>query len=156
MTVSCSGRREGLVVTPVEASVDDDRAWDERSAVLVVPQIRRPQLVTEDRRLPGDAALDGASVRVEQQLGGVASQTGCRIPRAVDTVAVALSGTDTWDVAVPAEARDLREVQARFHSVSVEEAELDSLGYLREHAEVRATVKEGRTKVVGPARPDPW
>ena len=57
------------VVAPVEERVDDDVLRHERRAVGRVPPPRVAPLIVKQRLVPGQVALDGLGVGVEQQLG---------------------------------------------------------------------------------------
>ena len=141
------------VVTPVEVVADDDRARHVRSAVHLVAPSRRGHLVAEDGRPPLDGAVDGAGVGVQEQLVRVAAPPGPRVPGPVDAVAVALARSDAGQVAVPAVAGHLRQVDAALPTIVVEEAQLDAFRDPREDAEVGAQAVERRAKRIGPTGP---
>ena len=94
-------RAQLAIAVPVEERVDDDAAGHERGRVGVVALVGGRPAVAVDGFVPGDLALDGLGVRVEEELGRVAAQPGARVPGAVDPVAVALAGLDVGELAVP-------------------------------------------------------
>ena len=50
--------------------------------------------MAEDRVIPRDGAIDGARIRIEQKLAGVAATALGGLPGAVNAVAVAVAGAD--------------------------------------------------------------
>ena len=66
---------------------------------------RRNQVVSDlvgvEGRPQVHSAVQGAGVRVQQQLAGVVEQTLMRVPGPVDAVAVALAGSDSGNVGAP-------------------------------------------------------
>ena len=102
--------------------------------------------MTVHRRVPLDLAGDGASVRVEQQLRGIAPLPGRRIPRSVDPKAVALAGLDAGQVALPHERITLLEIEPRLPARVVEQAHLDRISDAREQAEARAAAVVASTQ----------
>ena len=61
------------VDAPVEERVDHHALGHAGSGVLLVGTVRIAEAVAEQRLVPLDLAVDGLSVRIEQQLAGVAS-----------------------------------------------------------------------------------
>jgi hypothetical protein len=102
---------------------------------------------------PADLSLDRQGVRVEKELGRIAAEAGGRLPGPVHAVSIALTGPDTRQVPVPAVAGHLGQLDALLAAILVEEAEVDPLGDLAEHAEVRAATVVGRAEPVRLAGP---
>ena len=59
------------------------------------------QFVSEDRRVPVEAAGEGLGVRIDQQLRGIEALAALGIVRAVNAIAVQLAELDAGQVAVP-------------------------------------------------------
>ena len=142
------------VFAPVEPRADDDRERHGAGTVGVVADGRVDRLVAVDLRSPVDRAGDGLRVGIEQQLGRVAPASVARIPWAVDPEAVALTGTETIDVAGVDEVLRFGKPEAGLVAVVVEQAELDVLGHLREDGEVHSGAVEVRPEGEDVARPD--
>ena len=139
MTVSCSFRRSGAITFPVEGIVDDDGFWRVRRVVVVVAlEIVSAERIGKHRRVPGDAAGNGARVGIDEELCGIAAESVCGIPGPVHPKAVTLAGADAAKVRVPAERGPLGKVDARLVSVAIEQAQLHTLGDFREDREIRA------------------
>jgi hypothetical protein len=98
------GPVEPHVALPVERVVDHDGAWDRGRGVAVVGQLLVIRRIAEDARpVEADRAVDRLRVGVDQELGGVEAVAPRRLVGALDAVAVALSGADVRQVAVPVE-----------------------------------------------------
>jgi hypothetical protein len=101
------GRLQPPVAFPVEGGVDDDALRDRCRVVLAVGRevgFLPAQRIREDvGGVPVDGAVDRLRVGVDQELGGVEAVAPRRLVGAVDAVAVALSGADVRQVAVPVE-----------------------------------------------------
>ena len=128
------------VVAPGKGAVDDDPLGHAPGVVLLVPHqiIPTPQRIAEDRGVPIDAAGQRPRVRVDEELGPVEAMSGLRLPRAIDPIAIALTGTDAREIAVP----DVGGHLAQRHALLVlpgivEQAELDPGRVLAEEREVR-------------------
>ena len=146
-----------LVVFPVEAAVDDDPLRHAARAVtLVGDELVRPVLrsgvaghrrsrVREDGLAVVDLALDGARVRIDEQLVRIEDEAARRLVGAPRTEAVALSGTEPVDVAVPDVHRLLAQRDPRL-AMLVEEAEIHARGVLGVDGEVHALSVEGRAE----------
>ena len=149
---------ERPVALPVEAGVDDDAAGHRDRVVGLVRHlapVRPGRPVREGvRGLPAHAAVDRLGVGIEQQLGGVEAVSALGCVGAVHAQAVALARADAGEVAVPVEGRPLRQLDALFAVVVVEQAELDPLRMLGEDREVRAAAVPSRTQRERTARPD--
>ena len=143
------------VVAPLEPWVGDHRPRHERRAVRVVAfPVVAAERVTVNGGVPPDLAVDRRGVGIEQQLARIAPQAVLRVVRAVDAVAVTLPVADPRQEAVPHVAVDLGHVQPLFRGAAlVEQAQLDSLGYLGKQREVRpdAVVAWRRADTAGPA-----
>ena len=140
---------------PVEERVDDDGLGRAGRGVVVVAAVGIAEVVAEQRLIPLERAVDGLGVRVQQQLVGVAPVTRGRVVRPVHAVAVALAGFDGRDETVPDETVHLRQGDAGgLGSVGVEQTQLDLLGDLAEHREVRARPVVGGSERVGLSWPD--
>src|SRR5215211_6596805 len=97
-------RRVGAaVVAPGKGAVDDDPLGHAPGVVLLVPHqvVPTPQRIAEDRSIPIDSTCQRSCVRIDEELGPVEAMSGLRLPRAIDPIAVALTGTDTREIAVP-------------------------------------------------------
>ena len=80
---------------------------------------------------------DRTRIRIEQQLGGVVTQSLVRRVAAVDPVPVPLAGSDVGDVPMPHQVGALHERMGRHLSAAlIEEHEVDGLSALREDREV--------------------
>ena len=90
-------------------------------------------------------ALDCASVRVEQQLGGVVAQAARRIIGPADARAVELPWLYPRNKAVPHVAVTLRQSQPFLGAVGIEQAQGHLLA-VRRHSEVRAVRAAGRAQ----------
>src|SRR5664280_3603950 len=96
----------GPVGAPAEAVGDDDAAGHERRRISLIEHgdVRTEgalEPLPEDLLAPCDLALYRAGVGIEQQLRGIVAVALFGLPRAVRAQAVALSGPDPLDVAVP-------------------------------------------------------
>ena len=148
------GDVEAAVALPVEERVDDDAVQHVGGRVVVVARVGVAEVVAVQRLVPVDGAGRGLGVGVEQQLVRVEPQAVLGLVRAVHAVAVALAGLDGRQVAVPDEAVDLGQLDARLGAGrSVEQAELDALCVLAEDREVGAAAVERRPQRVGAAGP---
>src|SRR5258708_10252400 len=143
----------GPVVAPVEVRVVYDRPRHEGGAVVVVARALVAEVVGKARLVPVDLALDGLGVRIEEQLGRVAPLAALRRPGPVDPVAVALPGSDGRQIRVPAERIDLLQAEPLLAALVVEQAELDSIGGLREQREGPPPASPRRPEGVGASRP---
>src|SRR5262245_13389591 len=138
---------ERLVALPVETIVHDDRLRHVRAAVGVLTlQIVAAERVGEDRRRPVDLAGDGACIWIDEQLGRVAPMALRRIPGTVNAVSIALPSSDAANVAMPAVSGLLGQIHTRLVSLVVEQAELHTLGDLREDREVGAEAVPRRSE----------
>ncbi len=142
------------VVAPVEEGIGDHRVHRVAERVVAVERGGVAEAVGEQRLVAVDLAVDGLRIGVEQQLARVAAVSVRQVVRPVDPVAVALARLDPRHVSVPDEAVDLDQLVSGLSTVSVDQAELDALGHLREEGEVHAGAVIGRAERVRPPRPD--
>jgi len=124
-----------------------------RGVVVARHQVAGADRVAEDGLVPVDHSLDGASVGVEQQLGGVEAQAAPRVEGAVDAEPVALVRHDARHVAVPGVGGDLGQLEPALGAALVEEAQLDGLRLLGEDREIRALSVPGGAERPRPAGP---
>ena len=115
------------IVAPIELPATYDRPGHVRS------RVRR--IIALKRGIPAHRAGDGACVRVEKKLRGVAPGSGVGIPCAVHAKAVARSMPDAVDVRSPHVSLVGFEGSPGFSALVVEEAQLDRLGDATEHGE---------------------
>ena len=148
------GDVEASVALPVEERVDHHGLGHVRAGVVVVARVLVAEGVAVQALVPVDVARGGLGVGVEQQLVRVAAQPLLRVPRPAHPVAVALTGLDPRQVAVPDVGVDLGQLDPGLGAGLVEEAELDLLGDLAEQREVGAAPVERRAQRVGAPRPD--
>ncbi len=120
------------VTLPVEERVDHHAVGHVRGRVVVVARVRVAEVVAEQRLVPVDVTGGGLGVRVEQQLVGVAPDAVRGVPRAVHAIAVALTGLDAGQVAVPDVGIHLGELDPRL------------VGRLREGRPRTGTARPGR------------
>ena len=135
MTESCSGMSGAAVVAPGKGAVDDDPLGHAPGVgVLVLEQvIAASQRIAEDRRIPVDTAGQRPRVRVDEQLRRVEAMSGFRLPRTIDPIAIALTGTDTRQITMPDVGRYLAQRHALLVlACFVEQAELDPSRVLTE------------------------
>ena len=156
------------VAAPVEERVDHHVLRHPRRTVCGVPLRRIAELVVEQRVVPVDVPFDGLRVRVEQQLGAVAAPPARRIVGSVHAIAVTLARCDAGQVAVPDEVVDFGQLDLRFCEraaaaaslgalagrIAIEQAQLHTLGNLREQGKVRTPSVPRRTERVRRSRPD--
>ena len=148
------------VALPVEGVVDHDRLGHRGGVVLVVGLEVGVLVAVGDVGqdvgvvLPVDGALDRLGVGVDQQLVGVEAVALVGRVGPVHAVAVALSGADPGQVAVPVSARRAGHLDPRLLAVVVEQAQLHALGVLGEDREVGAVAVPGRAERERPAGPD--
>src|SRR5580692_150507 len=96
------GDAQRVVITPLKPGVGDHRPGNEGRAVRVVADaIVTAEVVAIDGAVPSDLAVQRLGVRVLQQLGRIAAQSGIGVMRSVYAVAVALSRTYSGKEAVP-------------------------------------------------------
>src|SRR5678816_4174847 len=115
-----SGR---VVLAPVEALVDDHGFRHVPRAVAVVAlQVVAAQRIRKHRVIPLDVAADRLRIRIDQQLCRMTALPLCRIPWPVHAKTVALPGTDTRQVAMPAERGVFRQANTPFVTGVIEEA----------------------------------
>ncbi len=134
-------RRVGTaVVAPGKRLVDDHAARHRRRGVDAADaHVVAAEAVPEQRAAVAEAAGDGASVRIEQQLGRVVAQSFMRRVATVHAEPVALTGADVGDVSVPHEVGSLdQRMGGELGAALVEEHEVDRLGALRKDREVGA------------------
>ncbi len=138
------GRLRPLVVVPVVVVVHDHGLGHVRRGVPVVPDgVGDVPLgpVADGAAggvVRGVAAVDGAGVRVEQQLRRVPAGARPRVPPAVHPEAVAGAGQDAGQVAVPGLEVLLGEAVPGLPAVLVEQAQVDGLRAGRPEREVGA------------------
>ena len=148
------GRARRPVVRPVEERARHDALGHVRARVEVVDgTVRVLEAVAEQGLVPVDLALDGGGVGIQQQLGGVAAKPGGGLERAVDPEPVALPRAQLRRVAVPDHRRALGQGDPRLGAVGLEQAELDRVGDLGEHGEVRPRAVVGRAEREGGSGP---
>ena len=151
------------VVAPVEVVVDDHAAPDVRRGVALVAgaeTVHGAQVVVDlvavDRGVGGELAADGPGVGVEQELVGVEPQTLGGGPGPVDPVAVALTGLEAGQGAVPDAAADLGQGVAGLDLVgplALEEAHPHRRRVGGVHGEVGGLRAPGRAEGPVAARP---
>ena len=115
MIVSWYGVRGARSDCPVEERVDHHAGHGVAQRVdhrrgAAGREVVGLQVVGEQRLGEVEVAVEGLAVRVEQQLARIAAVTRRGIPRPVHPEAVALTGGDGGQVAVPDVAVDLVEV----------------------------------------------
>ena len=138
------------VVGPLERRVaHDGQGHAGRRVGLVGHQVVTPQGVPVGGLAPLNGPADRFGIGVEQQLVGVAAQPGLRVEGAVNPVAVAGSGLQPLQVAVPAVGVDLGEQVALLLAVIVEQAQLDGFGQLGVDGKVGPQPVVGRTEGKG-------
>src|SRR5687768_16801113 len=128
------------VIPPGKGAVDDDPLGNAPGVGIVVPDqiITAFQGIAEDGGIPIDTAGQRPRVRVDEELGWVEAMSGLRLPRAVDSIAVALAGTDAREIAVPDVGRNLSQRHALLVLPGVvEQAQLDPRCVLAEEGEIR-------------------
>src|SRR5207302_5517441 len=109
------------IVAPVEVGIGDYGPWHEGCAIgAIEDEVSLGKVVRVDRLVPFRVTLDGARVRIEQQLGGIGAQALLRLPGAMDSIAVALAGIHADQVPVPDEPGALREIDEALVAVAVE------------------------------------
>ncbi len=151
------GRARPLHALPVERIIDHDRPGDGGGVVFVV-DLQVGVLAAGDigqgaGSVVVDAALDGLGVRVDQQLGRVEPVALGRVPRAVDPVAVALTGIHAGELDVPVERLAVHDRHPLLVAVVVEQAELHGRGVLGEQREVGGGPVPGGADGPGAAGP---
>ncbi len=142
------------VVAPVEGGVDHHGQHGVPETVGGVPLLRAVEPVPEERRVRVQPAVDGLGVGVQQQFGRVAAVALLRPVGAVHPVAVALSGPDAGQVAVPDEVVDLGQRDQPLRAVVGDQREFDLPGDLGEQREVRARAVVGGSQRIGASGPD--
>jgi len=139
---------------PLEARVDDDALRCDGGAVSIVAGeigIAVADRVAEQAVVPSNRSVDGLGVGIEEQLGRVEALPRGRVPRAVDSVAIAQPGAHTHEVGVPHLIGSL--VQRGLGDLivavgTVEQAELDRRRVLRKDREVDPSTVPRRTQGV--------
>ena len=142
------------ILPPVKEGTDHHRPGHRACRIRIVRLLGVVEPVGKDRLAPGDRAVDGLRVGVEQQLGRVGPLTRSRLPRAVDPEAVSLPGDYLGEVGMPHEPVALGELDPRLGAVVCEEAELYRLRHFREDRYVRPGAVEGGAERVRLAGPD--
>ena len=149
------------VALPEERVVDDDRFRNRDRVVLVVDLevgviVADARYVGQHVRLgrPVDGAVDRLGVGIDEQLGRVEAMALVGRVRTVHAVAVALARSDVRQVAVPVLRPPLGHLDARLVVLVVEQAQLDPLGVLGEHGEVRAAAVPRGAERIWLAGPD--
>jgi hypothetical protein len=133
-------RVRAAVIAPRKGLIDNDAAGHGRRRVDTADaQVVAAEPVSKERASMTEAARDGASVGVEQQLRRVVPEPFVRRVATVDAVAVALAGTDVRDVPVPDKVGTFDERMCRqLGPTLVEQHQVDGLGALREDREIGA------------------
>ena len=142
------------VAVPLEERVDDDAVHGVRGRVAVIARVGVAEFVGEERRVPVDLALDGLGVGVHQQLVRVEAVAVFGFVRAVDPVAVLLSGLDLRQVAVPHVAVHFGQFDPGFGEVVSEEAQFHPLGALAEQGKIGASAVKSGSQRVSRSGPD--
>jgi hypothetical protein len=114
---------------------------------------RDVDVVGEERSVSVERPLECFSVRIDQQLAGITTVSGSRIPRPVDAVAVALSRHHRGQVRVPHVAVGLLETNTSFGTVLGDQAQVHGLGDLGEQGEVGSCSVVGRSQWIRGSRP---
>ncbi len=104
-----------MVVVPVELVVDHGAARHARRGVFAV--------IGVSGRMIGEIAHDRLGIGICQQFCGIVEMAACRVERAVDAVAVELSGADSGQVAVPDLIGAIEQRNPRFRAGVVEQAD---------------------------------
>lgn len=102
--------------------------------------------------IPLYLALDGFGIRIEQELGRVASMPICRIPRTMNSVTVTLTRLNSGQKPIPAEANHFRKIHMRLTTTVVEKTQLYPPGHLREDGEIDATFLSSGSQWIGLTR----
>src|SRR5262245_39950718 len=94
------------VAAPVEGWIGDDTARHQRRAIVSVGCVGwRPvgcNHMPENGRLVLDIAVNGAGVRIEEELRRIATQSVIGTPWSLYPKAVTLPRADSWNVTMPA------------------------------------------------------
>ena len=122
-----------LLAAPVEARIDDRAERRKRRAVALVERqiaVGVADLVAEQFVGPRERAADGLGIRVQQQLVGVEAQALGRFVRAIDSVAIELTGAQARHVRMPDAAGALAQPHPRRLALGlrIEQAEFHRLG----------------------------
>ena len=141
---------QGRVGVPVEIGVGDDGFRHEGAGIAIIPRQVIAHMA-EDRRVPDHLAPDFAGVGVQKQLCRVEAMARLGFPRAMDAVAVDLTGEDPRQVAEPDAALHVGQVVAGDLGLAfrIVETKLDPCGVLRKKGEVRAFAVKVRANRVG-------
>ncbi|OPZ08098.1 MAG: hypothetical protein BWZ08_01406 [candidate division BRC1 bacterium ADurb.BinA292] len=133
------------IVAPRKRRVDHDRTRHERRAVGGVRRaVRIAEVVGKDRRIPLNLPADRLGVGIEQPLGVEAAVPLHRIPRAVNPIAVTLTGPDRLHITAPAMGDAVVHLKARLAPLLVDQAQVHPFGDLGENGEVGAMAVIGR------------
>ena len=120
------------VVAPGKRLVNDHAAWHRRCGVDAADaHVIATQAVPEKRAPVAEAAGDGASVGIEQQLGRVVAQSLMGRVAPVHPEPVTLPGADIGDVTVPHQVGALdQRMGGQLGTSLIKEDEVDRLGAL--------------------------
>jgi len=146
--------REALHMQLVEHRVAHRRA---RRPVIAPAERAVDHLATALSR--GDPAADQACIGVEQRPGGIEAVAARRLVRAVHAVRIELPRARFGQVAVPDEIAALAQLDAlpqvpfRAAALTLEQAQLDALGVLREKGEIDSRAVPGRPERIRAAAP---
>ena len=152
-------RPHPVVVLPVERRIDHHRLGHRFCAVRLVDgeigvDAAAGHVRERVRGIPTDGTVDCLRVWIDEQLGRIETQPRGGVVAAVNAVAVPLPRTDAGEEAVPVERRPFLDGDPFLIPVRVEQAELDTLGVLREQREVGAVAIPALSERKRVSRPD--
>ena len=135
------------VVTPVEVVAHDDGFRHElRRVAVVLDRVVATARVAEHRVVQDVRTVEGTRVGIREQLARVEPCAATGLERAVYPKPVPRARAHARHVTVPDVVRRFAERDAGLDAVVVEQAEIDRLGVLGEHREVRSTVVGSRAE----------
>ncbi|CAB4743432.1 unannotated protein [freshwater metagenome] len=127
------------IALPVELVVDDDAPRNERGRVVAVHRKVIAPDVVEDCRVEAEFALDGAGVRIDEQLRGIPAMTDLGLPRSVDPEPVPSAGREVLDVGMKDIEDALGDRDAPLDAIVVEHAQFDGVRALGPERDVCAS-----------------
>jgi hypothetical protein len=126
----------GCVARPVEVPARNNALGHGGCRVERVLLLGLLELVAEDLLAPGDVAVDGCGMGVEEELGGVTAEPFSWCPRPVDAEPVPVAGPHARDQPVPNMRLTLGQLDPVLLARRVEYADLDRLCHFRVEGEV--------------------
>ena len=148
----CLWRR---VILPIESAIHHNTLRNARRTILIIHLqiVSGGNVIREDRLLPVHMAADGFGIGINEQLIRVEAVATLRLPRAINTVAIQLSGFDVTNKSMPYVGGAFTQGDAvGLLPRCIEKAQVHPRGTFRKNGEVSALVGHSGAKRKGSTR----